>query len=164
LTDLEFDPRPALEALVAHSVRSVLIGGLAATLHGSPSITGVLDVCPARDMSNLARLAEALNELGARLRGAPMDVPFLLDAETLERGDHFTFTTKAGSVDCLGTPAGTSGFDELDKNAVDMDLGGLRIRVASIEDLIRMKLAAGRPKDLVEAEILGALRDELEGR
>jgi hypothetical protein len=164
LTDLEFDPRPALEALSAHGVLFVLIGGLAATLHGSPSITGDVDICYARDMRNLARLADALTELGATLRGSPPDVPFLVDAETLARGDHFTFATRAGSVDCLGTPAGTSGFDELNKTAVSMDLGGLSVRVASIEDLIRMKLAAGRPKDRAEAEILGALRDELEGR
>jgi len=160
-----FDPRPALVTLCAHDVGFVMIGGLAASLHGSPSITGDLDICPARDDANLGRLADALRELRAVLRGAPPDVPFLLDAKTLAAGDHFTFTTTAGAIDCLGTPAGTSGFDELKRNAVEMDLGSdLSIRVASIDDLIRMKLAAGRPKDLIEVEVLGALRDELEGR
>jgi hypothetical protein len=77
-------------------------------------------------------------------------------------GDHFTFVTDAGNLDCLGTPAGVSGFDELEPTAVTMDLDGLTVLVASVDDLIRMKLAAGRPKDLIEAEVLGALKDEID--
>jgi len=67
----------------------------------------------------------------------------LLDAETLERGDHFTFATDAGSLDCLGTPSGVSGYEDLLATAAPMDLDGLRVLVASIDDLIRMKRAAG---------------------
>jgi hypothetical protein len=81
---------------------------------------------------------------------------------TLRAGDHFTFTTTAGSLDCLGTPAGTQGFADLEASATDEDLGRLVVRVASLDDLIRMKRAAGRPKDLIEVEWLSALRDELD--
>ena len=93
--------------------------------------------------------------------GAPTTtLPFSLDAKTLAAGDHFTFVTDLGDLDCLGIPAGTLGYDDLMKSAVDVDLDGLVVAVASIDDLIRMKRAAGRPRDLAELEILGALRDE----
>ena len=69
-----------------------------------------------------------------------------------------------GWLDLLGTPSGTSGFDDLARTADGFDLFGCRVLVASIEDLIRMKRAAGRPKDLLAVEELGALRDELASR
>ncbi len=159
-----FDPLRALRVLLDRGVRFVMIGGFGARLHGSPTLTNDLDVCYARDRENLVALAEALSELHARLRGAPPDVPFLLDAETLERGDHFTFATDAGSLDCLGTPSGVSGYEDLLATAAPMDLDGLRVLVASIDDLIRMKRAAARPKDLIEVEVLGALREEMDAR
>jgi hypothetical protein len=142
----------------------VLIGGLAATEHGSPEITNDLDICYARDDENLERLAAALRELGAVLRGAPDDVPFILDARTLGAGDHFTFRTTAGPLDILGTPSGARGYEEMEATAEAMEIFGIRIQVVSLDDLISMKLAAGRLKDLVSVEILQALRDEREDR
>jgi hypothetical protein len=157
-----FDPLAGLRALVDHGVRFVLIGGYAAALRGSPMITGDVDVCHARDTVNLERLARALDGLHARLRGAPVDVPFRLDARALASGDHFTFMTDAGPIDCLGTPAGTDGFADLDTAASAEELDGLVVRVASLDDLIRMKRAADRPQDRIAVEWLSALRDELE--
>ena len=157
-----FDPFLALRALLDHGVRFVVIGGFAAALRGSPMITGDLDVCYARDDDNLERLAGALRGLGARLRGAPANLPFQLDARALEAGDHFTFATTAGPLDVLGTPAGTDGFVDLDASATDEDLDGVVVRVASLEDLIRMKRAAGRRQDLIAVEWLSAIRDELD--
>ena len=162
MSEPQFDPLRALRTLVDHDVRFVLIGGYAAALRGSPMITGDLDICYARDEENLRALADALRRLEARLRGVEEDVPFRLDAETLEAGDHFTFSTTAGAVDCLGTPSGTEGFADLDASATDEDLDGLVVRVASLDDLIRMKRAAGRPQDLIAVEWLSALRDELD--
>ena len=158
-----FDPIAALRSLARHEVHFVLIGGFAAGLRGSPMLTGDLDICPARDEENLDRLADVLRELGARLRGAPIDVPFVLDGRTLAAGDHFTFATDVGPIDCLGTPAGTDGFRDLDASATDEDLDGVHVRVASLDDLIRMKRAADRPQDRIAVEWLSALRDEVEG-
>lgn len=160
MSSAPFDPERILRTLAEHRVRYVLIGGLAARLWGSPSLTNDLDLCYARDRTNLERLAEALRALDARLRGVDRDVPFLLDAETLERGDHFTFVTVAGNLDILGHPAGSRGFDDLLATATPMQLAGHRVPVADLDDLIAMKQAAGRPKDRIEVEILTALRDE----
>jgi hypothetical protein len=152
----------ALHVLARHRVRFILIGGYAAIARGSPLLTGDVDVCYARDDENLERLAAALRELKATLRGAPPDLPFQLDAKALKEGDHFTFSTTVGALDCIGTPAGTRGFGDLDKDATDIEVDGLTVRVASLDDLIRMKRAAGRPKDQVGLEWLRAVRDQLE--
>jgi hypothetical protein len=159
-----FDPLRILEILRRHDVRYVLIGGFAGRLLGSPTVTNDLDVCYARDDRNLERLSDALRELGARLRGVDEDVPFLLDARTLRAGDAFTLVTDAGNLDVFGFPPGSGGYDALRRTAETMDIDGHPVAVAAIEDLIRMKLAAGRPKDRVEVEILGALQEEIERR
>jgi len=156
-----FDPGRGLHVLNAHGVRYVVIGGVAAAIVGSPVLTGDLDVCYARDDANLKALAGALVELHARLRGAPPGIPFQLDHMTLRNGDHFTFTTDAGDLDVIGTPAGTGGYEQLVRDASPVELGdGVRAHVASLEALIRMKEAAGRPKDRFALETLRAIRDE----
>ena len=155
----------ALEALAARRVRFVVIGGVAANARGSPSVTYDTDVCYARDDQNLERMAAALSDLHARLRGAPEDVPVQLDAKTLRMGGSFTFTTDAGSLDILAFPSGApGGYEDLVRNADAMDFGGFQVKVASLDDLIEMKRHAGRQKDLVEVEILGALRDEIDAQ
>ncbi|HEU0129727.1 MAG TPA: hypothetical protein VFQ85_01890 [Mycobacteriales bacterium] len=159
-----FEPRPALRALVDAGVRFVLIGGLAARTHGSPSITNDLDVCYDRAPDNLERLATALTGMHARLRGLDEDVPFLLDARTLRNGDSFTFDTDYGPLDVLATPSGTSGYDDLVAGAETVDVGGVEIALVALDDLIRMKRAAARPKDRVEVEILVRLRDAIADR
>lgn len=155
-----FDPLGALETLDRHGVRFVVIGAFAGRLLGSPSLTRDLDICYARDRENLEALVSALQELHARLRGMKDDVPFRLDAKTLANGDSFTFMTDAGDLDVLGTPSGTAGYEELFRTAEEVELGGIKVRIASIDSLIRMKRAAGRPKDLIEVEVLSALREE----
>lgn len=159
-----FDPIRAIEALVDRGVRFVLIGGLAGRTHGSTLITNDLDICYDRKRDNVESLVGALKDLNARLRGVDDDVPFLLDADTILAGDHFTFDTDAGALDCLGTPAGTTGYRQLARTAVDVSLGTFTIKVASIDDLIAMKRAANRPKDREAIEVLAALQEELRRR
>ena len=157
-----FDPLAILKTFERHGVKFVVIGGIAGRLWGSTTVTNDLDVCYARDRGNLEALAGALAELKAKLRSARRDLPFVADARTLKMGDSFTFTTRAGNLDILGTPAGSTGYDSLARTATRMDVGGLEVLVTSIEDLILMKRAAGRPKDLIEIEVLSAVRDEME--
>jgi hypothetical protein len=158
----QLQPSAVLARLNRQGVRYVLIGGLAAALRGSPSVTQDVDVCYARDPDNLERLARALAEANAALRGAPEGIPFRLDARTLAAGDSFTFTTDDGPLDVIATPAGTAGYDDLAANADTTLAFDEEFLVASLDDLIRMKRAAGRPKDRIELEILGALRDEID--
>jgi hypothetical protein len=155
-----FDPLSLLETLARHKVRFVVVGGIAGRLLGSPTVTRGLDICYARDAANLRALAAVLSELRARLRGVEPGLPFHTDARTLRAGDAFTLQTDAGDLDLLGTPAGTDGYADLARTATLTDLGGVRVLVTAVDDLIRMKRAAGRPKDLIEVEVLGALRDE----
>jgi hypothetical protein len=158
----DFQPAAVIGLLNRYGVRYVLIGGLAAALRGSPSVTQDVDLCHARDPENLARLTSALTDVHARLRGARADLPFRLDAKTLAQGDSFTFTTDLGWVDILATPSGTTGYDDLVAGAEKLEAFGQTFLTAGIDDLIRMKRAAGRPRDRAELEILGALRDEID--
>jgi len=160
MSERGFDPVAALQLLVAHRVDFVVIGGVAARIWGSPTVTRDLDICYARVPDNFERLAAALQVVHARLRGVKEEVPFRLDARTLALGDSFTFVSDVGDLDCLGTPTGTGGFDDLRASAELVDVDGLKVWVTSLADLIEMKRAAGRNKDRVELEVLGALRDE----
>ena len=162
----EFKPDLILDTLIQNDVRFVLVGGLAAQAHGSPSLTGDLDICYARDPDNIARLAKVLTDLSAIRRGLPSDSPRMppLDARTLRAGGLFTLTTRYGDFDLLATPDPGFDYEQLLVHAVTTTVHGAPIRVASLDDLILMKRAAGRPKDRIELEILGALREEIDRR
>jgi hypothetical protein len=136
----------------------VVIGGIAAVLHGSPRTTFDLDICFATDERNLEALGEVLIELDARLKGVDEQVPFVPDARTLRRVELLTLETSAGELDVLATPAGAPPYARLRRNAERLDLGGFRVLVASIDDLLAMKRAAGRTKDLADVEELEAIK------
>jgi predicted nucleotidyltransferase len=155
-----FDPRGVLEVLAHHEVRFIVIGAVAAIFHGYPLSTQDLDVTPSRAPDNLERLARALQELDARLRvSRGRALPFPIDAAMLSRGEIWTLTTKAGPLDLVYFPAGTRGYDDLQRDAREIDIGGATVTVASLADVIRSKEAANRPKDIAQ---LPALRQTLE--
>jgi len=102
----------------------VVIGGIAATFQGSTTVTRDFDVCYSRERANLERLASALRELNARLRGVDVHVPFQLDAASLRNRLNFTFKTNHGDFDCLGDPGGGFDYEVLKRNADHMDVSG----------------------------------------
>jgi hypothetical protein len=157
-----FQPEEIFRALERHGVRYVLIGGLAATLHGSNLRTGDVDICPAADPDNLVRLAEALREMEARVRapGATEGLRFACDAEILARTELANLTTRFGDFDLSFRPSGTDGYEDLRQGASDLDLDGLSVPTASLDDVIRSKEAAGRAKDQAHLPVLRLLRDE----
>jgi hypothetical protein len=155
----EFDPTAILRVLDAHEVKFVVVGGVSGNLHGSTTLTEDIDVAYARDRQNLEQLAAALQDLRATLRGAPKGLPFKLDAATLRAGLNFTFSTRLGPLDCIGEAAGGFTYDSLVGNAEAYPVSGMTVVAASLDDLIRMKRAAGRIKDRIEVENLSALRD-----
>ena len=161
-----FQPEEILRRLLDAGIDFILIGGLASQVHGSPSITGDLDVCIARDLPNLQRVAAVLNDIAAVRRGLPVDGPPMppFDARTLRASALFTLDTAFGSFDLLANPDPGFDYELLLRNAITTELDGRQIRVTSLDDLIAMKRAAGRPKDRIELEILGALREELDRR
>jgi hypothetical protein len=145
--------------LIAHGVDFVLIGGQAGISHGSSYPSYDLDVLYARDRDNVVRLVAALEEIGVRLRGAPADLPFVLDAKTIENEANFTFVTPYGDLDVLADAAGMPSYEELKADAVDRELFGHLVKVASIDHLIAMKRAANRPKDRLMVEEYIVLAD-----
>jgi transcriptional regulator with XRE-family HTH domain len=156
----ELDVARILRTLTERGVDFVVIGGIAAVLHGSARNTFDLDICIATDPANVEALGDALIALHARLRGVDA-APFVPDAATLRRIEVLTLSTDAGDLDVLARPAGAARFDALRRHADRFDLGGFSVLVASVEDLIAMKSAAGRPKDreaVAELETIRRLR------
>jgi predicted nucleotidyltransferase len=150
----EFDPEEILRRLTARGVDFVVIGGVAALLLGSARVTRDLDICFATDTANLEALGAVLVELRARLKGVEEDVPFVPDARTLAQVELLTLDTTAGELDVLARPQGAPKYEQLRRRAERFDIGGVLVRVASIDDLIAMKRAAGRQKDLADIEEL----------
>jgi hypothetical protein len=153
-----------LSELLNADVQFVLIGGLAAQVHGSPSLTGDVDICFALDGANLDRLARALESLVAIRRELPSSVSAPIDARALRAGDALALSTRYGDLDLLAHPDPGLDFETLVGRSIGATVLGMPVRVASLQDLIEMKRAAGRPKDRIELEILGALREELDRR
>lgn len=149
-----------LAALVRGEVEFIIIGGFAATAHGSAFLTVDLDLVYRRSPENLERLAHALAPLDPYLRGAPRGLPFQLDAQSLQRGLNFTLTTRAGDLDLLGEATGGGTYDELIGQSELRDVFGLPCRIVGLDALIRLKRAAGRPKDLERLAELETLREE----
>lgn len=149
-----------LEPLIRHGVDFVLIGGMAGIARGSNYPSYDLDVVYARDPANIDRLVGALGEIGVRLRGAPADLPFPLDARTIENGSNFTFVTAYGDLDVLGHVDGMRSFEALKAGADEMEVSGLPVKVASIDHLIQMKRASNRTKDKLMVEEYIELADE----
>jgi len=156
-------PQELLEALARHRVDYVLIGGLAATLHGSSALTNDADICPDQSSENLERLAAALRDMKARIRteGEAEGVAFSADPDFLRRSQIVNLATRFGDFDIAFQPAGSRGFEDLVRDAVDMEVDGIIVRVASLADIIRSKEAANRPKDRATLPILYALQDEI---
>ena len=146
-----------LKLLADFNVDCVIIGGVAAWARGSSEATFDVDVCYARDQRNLKKLIGALRSVKARLRGAPDNLPFILDEETLIRGLNFTFETDIGSLDLLGEVKGVGAYPDCLENSEEIEIFGHSFRVLSLEKLIDSKRAAARPKDLQVVSELEAI-------
>jgi hypothetical protein len=154
VTDFE----KALATLTAGGVQFIVIGGVAATLHGSSFITQDLDVVYARNRENIHRLAAALQPCQPYLRGAPKGLPFRWDERTIRNGLNFTLTTSFGDLDLLGEATGGGRYEDLLPHSGEVSGFGLKFQLLNLDTLIVLKRAAGRPKDLAAlAELQGIL-------
>jgi hypothetical protein len=169
MASADFDPERLLSALSEAEVHYILIGGMAAVLHGDVGVTVDIDVVPERKPENLERLAAALRSLGARIRteGEPEGLSFNCSADffrNLPPEAIVNMTTEAGDLDVTFCPSGTNGFDDLRRDAIDIEAADrLHVLVASLEDVIRSKEAAGRDKDRVAVPRLRRLLDRIRG-
>ena len=149
-----------IAALQNRKVRFVVVGGIAAIAQGSPLPTEDVDITPEWSTDNLEALAAALVDLDAKLRTAEGPVEFPIDARMIAGNALWNLTTSVGDLDLCFEPAGTRGYDDLRRHALELDLGsGAPVLIASLADVIRSKEAAGRAKDRAQ---LPALRETLE--
>lgn len=157
------DPQCLFSTLAEHEVDYVLIGGLAAVLHGSTAMTNDADILPDSDMKNLERLGRALTALNARLRvdGDPDGIPFDPHPSLIASMAMLNMTTRCGDLDLTFTPSGLDGYLGVSERSVTFEVGELHIRVAALADIIRSKEAADRPKDHATLPILHALQEEI---
>ncbi len=151
-----------IRALADGGVECILVGGVAATIHGSARLTRDVDVVYARRQDNIARIVAALGPFEPYLRGAPRGLPFRLDDATLARGLNFTLTTTLGDIDLLGEITGGGGFDELRPHAHPVRVFDRDVLCLDLPMLIRVKRAAGRPRDLEAVAELEAIAEELD--
>jgi predicted nucleotidyltransferase len=154
--------REILLLLERGGVQFVVIGGVAATVHGASRLTRDIDVVYARDRENIRKLAAAFASRGPYLRGAPPGLPFRFDEKTIALGLNFTLTTDLGDVDLLGEIAGGGRFEDLLPHSALVSIYGVSCLCVDLPTLIRSKRAAGRPKDLEAIAELEALLAERE--
>jgi hypothetical protein len=146
-----FDVERLLRTLDAHSVDFVVVGGLAAIAHGARRMTLDLDVVPRPDAANYARLAAAVRELGVAAETVVDGTFQQLDPRDdvdLARSRNLSLRTAAGQLDVLNDARAAPAYDELAARSVQLAVAGIPVRVAGLDDLVAMKLALGRPKDL----------------
>jgi hypothetical protein len=160
----EFFPERILEVLIDHDVQFVMIGGLAAALHGSELATVDLDITPLKNHENLTKLSSALTQLHARIRTEGVDggLPFAHTAMTLAAAGMWNLLTDFGDLDISFVPSGAEGYADLRKGAIAIEIFGLLTTVASLADVIRSKEASGRPKDLIAVPLLRRLLAQLD--
>jgi predicted nucleotidyltransferase len=149
-----------LRELAKAKVQFVLIGGAAAIAHGAARQTLDVDVVYARNSENVRRLIDALAAHSPYLRGAPPGLPFRWDAETIAQGLNFTLTTSLGDIDLFGEIVGGGRYEDLVGHAITLRVFGIECPCLDLEYLIRVKRAAGRPKDFEAIAELEALAEE----
>ncbi|MCW2970401.1 MAG: hypothetical protein JWO23_1528 [Solirubrobacterales bacterium] len=156
--DAPLDAERILESLAEYRVDYVIVGGLAVQTHGHVRTTVDIDIYPRPNPSNLARLADALNALDARVLNPGSEL-LRIDAKTLPRATLWQFSTRHGAVDVLHDAPGAPPYDELRRRALEIKLGELTLAVAGRDDLISMKRATARRVDLEDLAALTELGD-----
>lgn len=150
-----------IRLFVENEIEFIIVGGAAATAHGSARLTLDLDIVYSRTPENLNQIITALKPLEPYLRGAPPGLPFEWSFDTIQNGLNFTLTTSLGALDLLGEVVGGGDYEQLKPHTIKIEVGGAECLCLSLERLIEVKRAAGRPKDL---EAIAELEQILEER
>ncbi len=151
-TSIELNAAAIVSVMNRHDVCYVVIGAFAAIAQQAAiAPTRDIDFTPDDSLDNLGRLSAALRELDARIRTGPDDggLRFDHDAKSLRRADMWNLICTYGEFDISFRPAGfDSGYTELRKRAHRVVVDGVELLVADLDDVIRSKELAGRPKDI----------------
>jgi predicted nucleotidyltransferase len=154
------DLAQVIPTLVRANVDFILIGGMAAILHGSARVTFDVDVVYSRTYDNIERLTIALAPHRPYLRNAPPGLPFAWDSKTIRNGLNFTLTTDLGDIDLLGEVARGETYQTLLSHSFEVEAFGIHFKCIDLPTLIRIKEAAGRRKDLEAIAELRVLLEE----
>jgi predicted nucleotidyltransferase len=154
----DLEAEEMLRRLTTAGVDFVVIGGIALVLLASPRMTRDLDIVFAPDEANLDALGHVLTDLDARLRSVNEDLPFVSDGAMLRNVQLLTLETSAGWLDVHRSVDGAPDYPQLRRRAERVDVDGFSVLVASPDDMIAMKKAAGRPQDLIDVETLSAIK------
>ncbi len=154
------DFRALISLLAKSAVEFIIVGGAAATAHGSARLTEDLDIVYRRTPENVARLVRVLAPYEPYLRGAPAGLPFSWNERTIWSGLNFTLITALGALDLLGEITGGGNYEELLPHAIELRLYDVECFCLGLERLIHVKRAAGRPKDLEAVAELEAILEE----
>ena len=149
-----------LRLLSENEVEFIIVGGAAATAHGSARLTLDLDVVYQRSTENITRMVDALKPIKPYLRGAPPGLPFDWGVPTIKRGLNFTLVTTMGALDLLGEIVGGGGYEQLRQETITVEIARFSCLCLNLERLIAVKRAAGRPKDLEVVAELQQIQDE----
>jgi hypothetical protein len=162
VSEPELAPERMLSVLRDHGVRYVLVGGFAAVIHGSPYVTVDVDVVPDRSEENMRRLSDALRAMNAKIWtvSEPEGVPFGHNGRSLAENNVWNLVTDHGRLDITFVPSGTTGYDDLSRDAVHLTILGVETDVASLADVIRSKEAADRGKDRLVLPVLRRILEE----
>jgi len=155
------DLERAVPALIHGGAEFIVIGGVAAIIHGSARATFDVDLLYLRDEQNIQRLANSLAPYNPYLREAPPGLPFAWDAKTIRHGLNFTLTTDLGDIDLLGDVGGET-YQTLLPHSFEVEAFGVHFKCIDLPTLIRIKEAAGRRKDLEAIAELRVLLEEME--
>ena len=158
--EVETKFRELISTLSRANVEFIVVGGVAATGHGSARLTRDLDVVYRRTPENISRLVSALLPLNPYLRGAPPGLPFSWSEETIRKGLNFTLITKLGALDLLGEITGGGTYENILPHSIKLQLHGTECFCLGLDYLIKVKRAAGRPKDFEAIAELEAIREE----
>jgi hypothetical protein len=159
MTDQPLKADHIFAALDVHEVEYIVIGGIAVQVHGHVRMTNDIDLIPSPTPQNLERLASALEELDAQVLN-PGSEHLEIDAQMLLRATLWQLATRHGDIDVLHDAPGAAPFPQLRERALLITLGDHPIPIASRDDLIKMKRAAGRPVDLADVAALTELEHQ----
>lgn len=150
-----------IAALVARGIRFVVVGGVAATVHGSARLTNDIDLCYDTAGDNVSRLIAVLTEWRAYLRGVEPGLPFILDERTFRTTPFMTLSTTMGAIDLIDRVPGVGEYNKALASSDAVQIGATTFRALTLEALIASKRAVRRKRDveqLIELEAIRALR------